>query len=324
MATATSTRNLQYRKAILHSAGTKTLQTLLSVALKKLKHPVERQEPLDSQGENLQLINYAYTQRSMMCGNMFIYSKGAAQLLMRATEVEDSAAEANSFPLEAVSAPGKGAEFLESILYFCVCGDHVLLMQSRALRANGFEQYVDWLLNKAELFTERQAVMLVDQPKESAAAAIKRHGVKSVTYGTSLVQEIDARAGARRGQAEVTITESPIIAAIRNLLGQRIDHLRLEDALDGRIEARLTLAWKQSTTPKAQNVLDTIASALRHIDKEHVEIELNKAGKISGGELQLQVPVTVTTRNKVVEQAALFKIMRDKMSELLTGGQIGA
>jgi hypothetical protein len=259
----------------------------------------------------------------MLCGNMFIYSKGAAQLLMRQLEVEDSEAEANSFSLEAVSAPGKNAEFLESILYFCVSGDHVLLLQSRALRASGFEQHVDWLLNKAELFNDRQAVMLVDQPKQTAAQAIQSQGVKSVIYGSSFVAETDTRPGARRGQAEVTISETPVVAALRQLLGKKIDHLRLEDALDGHIEATLKLEWKQKTHSKAQTVLDTIASALRHVDKEHVEIELNKGGKITGSDLQMTIPVTVTTRNHIVDQAGLFKTMRDTMHDLIESGRIG-
>lgn len=326
MATTTSTRSLHYRKARFQNLKGKHLQSLLGAALKKLNHPTSRQQPLDHAGENHQLINYASTQKGMLCGNMFIFSKGAAQLLMRQQEVQAAGADAYSYPLEAIAAPTAGgapAEFLESILYFCVHQDHVLVLQSRGLRASGFEQYVDWLLNKAELFSDEQAVMLVDQPKESASQAIQRAGVKAVSFGVPLVEPADAKPGTKAGKAVVEVSETPMIGALRKLLGPKLDHLRLEDALDGNIQATLELSWRRATTPKAQDVLDRIAVAMRNIDKENVEIALNGGNIVKGSDLQLVVPVPVTSRDRIVEQAALFKSMREKLTEMMETGQVG-
>jgi len=83
MASTTQKRNLQYRLATYHKSKS-TLQSLVSRALKSLEHPKDRMEPLDAQGTGHRLLNYSVQQRGTLCGNVLIFSEGAAQLLMRA------------------------------------------------------------------------------------------------------------------------------------------------------------------------------------------------------------------------------------------------
>lgn len=321
MASLSQKRELHYRVAKLHKQKG-PLQTLVTTALKQLGDPPERTQPLATTGTDYRLINYAYTHGSMLCGNMFVYSAGAAQLLMRAKVEHTAGAEAASYPLDAFTAPsqdGQKREFLESILYFCIHKNHVLLLQSRGLKAGGFEEYLDWLLEKAKLIEPGQ-VVLADQPTPDAKRAISRSHVKSVSMGMPFIH---AETSTQPGQKSARINvDSFFVNAFKGLLGSKMDHLKLADALDGNIKATLELKWMRHTTAPAQNFLDEIAIAMRNVEPDDVAIELNNGAVVKGNELKLTVPVQVRVRNNIVEQTSLYKSMRESVKMLLESGTI--
>lgn len=323
MSTVTQGRNLQYRVARFHNLKG-VLQPILSKALKAYDHPKDRLQPLDKEGTDHQLINYVSTQRGMLCGNMVIYSRGAAQLLMRTQEVKNAGDEASSYPLEAFDPPkavgGARQEFLESILYFCISGNHILLMQARGLRAKAFEEYIRWLTHKAGTLTTEQDVMLADQPGSVAKKAIERSHVKAVSLGLPL---LEAEAEIENEQAKVRVG-GRMVRALRELLGAKVDHMRLEDALNGNIEATIELRWSHQTTAPAQGVLDSLAIAMRNVEPDEVQIKLNDGTTVVGHDLKLVVPIKVTLRDNIVEQTSLFKEMRESMKKLLETGAIEA
>jgi hypothetical protein len=205
-------------------------------------------------------------------------------------------------------------EFLESILYFCVYGDHVLILQARGLRVGAFEQYIGWLLERANVLSGDQKILLADQATTRAAGAIRRSHVKSVSLGLPLTGHVSARQDGSKARIKVG---GPIIKALRELIGPEVDHMRLEDALDGNIEATIELRWSRSTTEPAQRILDKLAVALRNIEPDEVDIVLNDGTTVKGDDLKLVVPVTVKARENIVDQGSLFGAMRDAMTTLI-------
>lgn len=325
MPTEAQNRKLQYRRCqiVSNKKGT-PLQTLLAQALKKFEHPSERQESLSERGMERRFINYAAQYRGMLCGNMVIYSQGAEQLLLRAKEIRQPGDAAASYPLEVLSAPdsdGTRREFLESIFYFCICGDHLLALQSRSLRLSAFEQYLDWILRKGGLLADEHRLFLADQASSAATAAITRSHVKSVSLGVPLLAAEADQTEERRARVKVG---GPVVRALRELIGPKMDHMRLEDAIDGNIEANIELRWIRKTTEGAQDVLDSLAVAMRNLDPEDVNIRLNDGTSLRGNDLKLTVPVEVKIRNGIVEQASLFRVMREAMADMLENGVIKA
>jgi hypothetical protein len=144
--------------------------------------------------------------------------------------------------------------------------------------------------------------------------AIRRAHVKAVSLGMPLLDPAQARI---EGSSAKLKLGGPIFQALRNFLGDKLDHMNLEDALDGNIQATIELKWAHSTTPDAQGVLDDIAVAMRNFDPDEVEIQLNDDTKVPGRELKLVVPIKVNIRDNIVEQTSLFKIMRETMKSLI-------
>lgn len=327
MARTTETRQLHYRKATVNKAPG-SFQSLLTRALRALDSPADRQEAVDAKGDSVRFINHAVTTQGMLCGNVLSFAKGAAHLLMSTTASRDSGAEASSYPLEALRAPnvaGQRAEFLDSMMFFCVKGDHSLFLQSRSLKAETFEEHAQWLLDHSKILTEQQAVMLSDQPSKNASAAIKKYGVKSVEIGMPLSSDTTVAPTRPTGTDSLTrnfaVTPS-IRSFLASVLGDKLDGIRLEDALDGRIDATVELRWAYSIDEKAQRTLDRLAGALRHVASEQVQIHLNNGSTVQGKDLRLVRNVKVNTRDKVVEQTSLFRDMRTEMSELINSGAV--
>jgi hypothetical protein len=329
MARSTDTRLLHYRKAMVYKTPG-SLQSLLTRALRALDSPAARQEPMDATGGSLRFINHAVTSQGMLCGNMLSFSKGAAQVLMATAASKASDAEASSYPLEALRAPkigGHPAEFLESMMFFCIKGNHALFLQSRSLRAESFEEHMQWLLEHSGTLTDKQSVQLADQAFTNAADAIRRYGVKSVEIGMPLKSEPrDGGQPAMAAASKAVTKDFQVTPSIRNffesVLGDKLDGVRLEDALDGRIDATVELRWAYSIEKKAQQTLDRLAVALRHVAKDQVQVHLNNGSKVEGKELHLVRKVSVHTRDKIVEQSTLFRDMRQQMLDLVESGAV--
>jgi hypothetical protein len=310
------TRNIQFRRAhILNLNNSETLQALLAQAVRSLKTPPQRLEPVDEEGPGRRFINYVASLQGTLCGHVLVYSEGAPQLLLREkAQQQGQNEEAASYPLEALAAQkeadGTKAEFLESILYFCIRGNNVLVLQSRTLRAKGFEQHINWILKKVGLLDDTQMVLLADQPKVTAASAIKRKGVKEVSIGIQMFEAEATMSEAKKAKIKVSGT---ILSTLKALLGAKANELKLEDALNGNISATISLSWSRQTTPEAQDVLDDIAIAMRNIDPDDVSIKLNGGMRVDGKELKLWIPIIVKVKDGVVQQTSVFKAMRDAM-----------
>lgn len=309
-------RNIHFRRAqILNKSEPTTLQALLAQAVRTLKNPPQRLEPLNDDGPGRRFINYVASLQGMLCGHVLVYSEGAPQLLLHEkAQQQNQNEEAASYPLEALAAQkqddGTKTEFLESILYFCIRGDNVLVLQSRSLRAKQFEQHLNWILKQTNLLDDTQLVLLADQPKVTAAMAIKRKGVKRVSIGIKMFEAQADMTQAKKANIKVA---GPIMSALKALLGPKANELKLEDALNGNISATISLSWSRQTTPEAQDVLDEIAVAMRNIDPDDVSIKLNGGMTVDGNDLKLWIPIMVKVKDGVVLQTSVFKAMREAM-----------
>ncbi|MGO9718953.1 MAG: hypothetical protein ACLPV2_18485 [Steroidobacteraceae bacterium] len=324
MAIEEQERQLHYRRAKIRGKS-EQLHALLAKAVRTLKYPTDRLEPLSDSGPGRRFINYVSTHQGMLCGHVLTYSEGAPQFVLLAKPEEHTGDEAASYPLEVLLAQekdGAKTEFLESILYFCMRGDNVLVLQSRGLRARGFEEHIDWILREAKIFEPENKIFLADQPKLTAARAIKQKGVKRVSIGIPMF-DVEAALTSEDQKAQIKVA-GPIVNALKSLLGAKFDELKLKDALNGNISATISLAWTRQTTGKAQNVLDQIAVAMRNIEADDVAIKLNRGGTIKGDQLKLLIPVTIKLKDGVVQQTSLFKAMRDALTTAIEENLIPA
>src|SRR5690606_23793466 len=115
-----------------------------------------------------------------------IYTHGTHPLFL----VDDDSAE--SITLEKnktqTTKDGKRRELLDSVIFLRVIDNHLIIMQSQALRAPHLENHLGWLIRESRVTSEGNSFKLVDTPPKSIRERFtKNPKVRSITLGTSLV-----------------------------------------------------------------------------------------------------------------------------------------
>lgn len=141
-------KTLQYRKAVI-SDKSQTLYSLLFKALRQLARPHERSEEIGKGDDFFRLINEYNINESMIFGEFVVYEKGASQpILSRDEEVGGTHFQVKFLSMKDVPKEfsGNEADFVNSILYFAVFKNHLILAPSQQVRIDAFEKYLSWLL----------------------------------------------------------------------------------------------------------------------------------------------------------------------------------
>ncbi|WP_332750817.1 hypothetical protein [Hydrogenophaga sp.] len=306
-------KRLYCKRAAFMQHDKTTFQNKLAAALLKLKTVGKRKQVSGEDERYVRAIIYHRTYGDMLFCILASYERGTHQL----TVSDDDDAEMLSV---AQVAPPKGAdnkrqEFLEGTCYLGVSKNHVLLVGSRSLGSRPTEHYLNWLLEQAGVLGSSNRLGLSDEVAQATRERILASHVKELEIGTPFFDaqtEEGAAAPIKVGATQKAFEYSGLgIDLLRQVLGaNKVDHMRLADAIDGNIEVTLKVKYKRKTTEKAHKVLDNIALAMRNLEGEDVKLTLAGGGTVSGNELKLSAGLSVEARDGIPNPDALFEKMR--------------
>lgn len=312
MARETVTKRVYCKLAVfLNPKDRAVLQAKLSESLTKLKKVGARKETTGDDGRYVRAVIYHRNYADMLFGVLASYERGTHQL----TVVDDD--EAEMLTVEQVAPPksddNKRQEFLEGVCYFGVSKNHVVLVPSRSLGAKPTEQHLNWLLEHAGMLERQNRVGFSDQIAQVTKARIRASHVKQVEIGAPLIEprEVDAKPDATGQKIAAFEYRGLGMDILRQVLGDKLDDMRLSDAVDGNIEVTLKIRYKRTTTEKAHKVLDNIALAVRNLDEDEVRINLAGGGTVKGSELKLSAPISIQARDGIPNPDELFEKMRE-------------
>jgi hypothetical protein len=323
-----ASKTIHYRHAKLIGES-KTLQQLLceTLAIPDLKIATNRKEKPNSDEESYRLLNYSTAAQQMFFAQFIYVRPGESQPIL----TEDPNAESyNIDALLSKSISGKDAqqgkkEFINSILYFGVLDNHLIVLPSPALSIRDLEIYLAWLIGtKAGLFGKTARLILQNQPPKDTIEKFEKSPVKNIVIGAPLVsaapKKIDEK-NIEKSEAIITNTkminvdyESIGFSLLKSILPQNIfKNSLLKDSLDeSNLKVRLVITYDRKTDAKGQFAIDSIATAVRHMDDADVSITLKNGGKIQGSELKLSSKISVKlTHNGLIDETDLFTKMRD-------------
>ena len=318
----TSTRTLHYKRAT-YLEGDHDLQALLRSALRRRQAVGTRMEELHPEDQTKRFINSHRSQRRMLFGNLLVYSPDRNQALLTVSP------DASELDVQQVAPPeinGQRTEFLESILYFGIRGNHIVILQSAALRARALETYLNWLLSQDHNpLGEGNGLFLSDEPSNQIRRKVKATGVKSARLAFPLRAEatetgLDVGEQARgRARFSPTGSASNILS---DLLGVHwFRDLRLDDSLDdSRLKVVVEVTYDRHTTDSGQGLLDGIALSFRNLDEEEALIRLNRGGRLKGDDLKIFGPISVKTYGGLVDQGDLYPKMHTWLMEKFEQG----
>lgn len=321
MATDTKPKTLHYRRAQF-LAPTRTLEELLSAALKVNSMVANRIETVTAAGD-CRLINHFTTHRGLLCGNMITYEQGTNKLFLTVD------ASQTAFPVAQMAPPKlpskKRTEFLDSILYFGVKGNHVVLMQSSGLKSKQLELYLNWFLSASGVLSNQNRVELVDHPPRITTDQLISRPVKKVSYMSALAHEtVPSTPPSPNGvKKEKKLRLNPVGRAVDILKAaiglNEFGKLKLEEALDGNLQISLEVTYQRTTTEEGQKVVNEIARALRNVDSDDISVQVPGLGTLKGDDLKLSKPIIVACHNGNVDMPELFDEMHSWLLGLAEG-----
>jgi len=331
----TKTKTFVYKNCTFHK-GANNLETLLKRAVGKLRTVGQRRQSLAPEGEPPVWLVIAQKRidDAFFFGLLVNYTPGMTPSFL----IDDE--KADELRVEHLKAPktsdGKERQLLESMLFFAVTGNHLVMMQSLALRSPQLERHLQWLLHYGNALEGDDTLELTNQIPRNTRQRMAKSPIKRVTIGGDLSQPVAPEAENSDDNAPIGKRMVPKSVAVRSTAGSAHvlellkdlakesgeSKLNLDDIDGANIEYSLEITYKRETTDEGQRFLKRLGSALRHADDVTTEIKLQGGGSIKGDELRLSGPVRIQTRDGIPSPDEVFEAMRAWLLTKVTSGDI--
>lgn len=318
-------KTLQYRQVAGLRNG-RTLQGLLRDVLRNTHQYVdERSETVapNHPGDQVRrCVNYNVIEEGTLCGELIEYVPGTNKQAVTVQEHQQHLAIAEITP--PVDEQGNQREFIDSVLYFAVQDNHLVLVQAPTLRDRDMENHLNWLLGDevAEVLVDAEAIGL--RKELSAEGRDVFSDVRSISIGSPLVERVEARNnGAAGGQPAFTFTGLGL-EILKNLLGddavEQIGAAELANA--DNLEVQISIrrrggSNKPGPENATQQAMSAVTTTLRHQYEEDLTVETRTQGNIKGDTLFLKTNRSVDCPNGVPSRHDVFAQMRQWLAECL-------
>jgi hypothetical protein len=304
-------KTFHYKRAVAVGDPSAALGALLQAALAKEPRPLRRAERLGSDSENVRLISQCYEHGGMICGVFLDFTEGNFQPIIKLDEDE----------LELLIdqlPPGDREQFIEGLLFFGIHGNHVVLLQSQALRSAHFEAHLNWLLGDHQPVLPAGArLVLNDYPTQRAKQQLRN--VRSVSLRAPITLE-RLRHASSQPPSRVSDAIAQHLSAIFEDRGMFLDTLSAGAALE-LDQVELTVELRR-TRRGGTSLIDQLAHTLRHADDDVFELSTASGRILRTGDLKLMATKSVQTRNGVPLLPDVAKKMHDWLTTLIDARHI--
>ncbi|MDF2401649.1 hypothetical protein [Aeromonas sp. 5HA1] len=335
MAKEKKNKTIHYKRAVI-SHTSSSLQELLEAALLEKESDVfnatKRKEYINSDSDYCRLINRKQKFNGIFFGQLVLWEPGKSQTYIKLDEssesydIEPMSSDDIKDAKESEIAQKIQKEFINSILYFGVFDNHVVVLQSASLRVRELETHLSWFLGTCcKSISAESVLILKDKPTAETIKKIEAQPVKTVKLGAPVgtYEELKERAPDEKSEGalieKTTFQPKNIkwvpkgigVDVVRALMNAGIfEKVSLEDALDdANLKVSLEISYLRKTTASGQKMLDNLATSLRHMEDSDVRIELLGGGTLRGEDLKLSGSINVQTFNGLVDENDLYRQM---------------
>ena len=288
-------KKIVYRIASITNCDS-DLQELLGKAIQATQVN-ERQQELNEYEKTFRTINQKWSYRGITMCEMVLIDPGASQPLAVYDESKGvytiDAISTNELSQERLK---RNSDFVNSMLYFGVKGNEVVIMPSQAINVRALENYLTWLLGeKLNLISNESKFALNKNIPRAVEEQIRSSPVRSIEIGSVL-------SGASDDDSEEFVSSESFSINAKSLL--RVLGAKLKDELpfsisdDSNIRAKIVISYFRKTNDAGQNFMNQPGTTLRNLDDADVCVTLKNNVKISGEELNLQKVVKISKTDR--------------------------
>ena len=302
----------------------------LQSALKQLqsKKPKASDRNMEVEQGRFRVANYLGVHKNMEVGELFDYVPGHRQ---PQADIKEGATE---YHVHSLAPTQKGREFLDSIMFFGVLDNHVILAQTMSMKAAQFESYINHIMRVSSIFAEGQFVSMDDCPPLDARVRLKN--TKSVEFTRPVELETSMAGQSKDHQPLQAVTDTKSITIkpkgmVWQVLKQFLpDNVRLPEGLsmdeivqDKSLEVSMRLKWSHLSSKAPTALLDEISNQLRHVDEElDYRIE-TRSGSITKEQMKLKAVVSVEERAEgLLSRESMWRRIYEWLQQLKQEGRI--
>lgn len=311
---STRSKTLYYKRAAIIGGDTAPLADLVEAAVSRESRPLRRAQRFGEENENVQLVNHPWRKGQMICAAFLDFTEGTYQPTIKLDE--------NEIELLIDQIPPREREqFIESMLFFGVQRNHVVLVQSKGLRSGQLERHLNWLLGDCtHVLPTGSHLALLDQPTPEARRTLGP--VRKVTMRapvSSVMFKPEPEEKAKRLSLGDRISRS--IWELLNGQGTFLEQLSADEALAiDDIELSLEIRRK-SRQRNGTTLLDELAHTLRNTDDEF-ELETRSGKVLRSGDWRLKTTKRVKVFNGMPALGDVAEKMHGWLAELIEDRQV--
>ncbi|MEJ4043459.1 hypothetical protein [Erwinia sp. SLM-02] len=311
----------------------------------------EQISPSDSQS-GYRLINRSSTFKTILFGQLILFEQGKSQALMTISD-DVSFYDINAITSEQIKLDADNKitieeknkikrEFVDSILYFGVLKNHIIIVQSSSLRSKDIETHLNWLIhNFSSDFNDNSVLVLKDKPTSETIQKLETTPVRKINLGSvpvktknddgtiSIVNTVNPESAQKHSVVEKVrkvkfMPTGKGGSILKAAFGEDwFSNLNLEDSLDdANLQVNLEITYFRKTTKDGQLVMDTLATSLRNSDSDDIEISLQGGGTIKGTDLKLSGSISIQYNNGLIDENHLYLQMQKWLYSKVDAGEV--
>lgn len=316
-----------YKQAVFTKPTTDTLQNMLIKTLAKLRvkqrHEVMYEADLDgdtASQEWLRFINSPRKAAGCQFGVLVLYSHALHHMVVTTTDEEKDELDVSKLP------PPEGKRFMESPLYFAVRDNHVVVIQSKSLRAEAFESHLNWLLHSSGALDKSTGIKLSDSIPQEIAKKIKKNSVRRISlksdfFDTPSIPNTQTSIGAKVKSA-AGLGLNVLKALVPDSSYKALAAKELTDIDNIQLNFEIKTVGRQGGVHENE-VMRALMDALRHVDNpDLLSADIKGVGTVKGSGLRVHDQRSVNALDGVLDTADAYETMRAWLESLIDTGTV--
>lgn len=249
------------------------------------------------------LMNLYHDDGDGFFGDLTVYTKGYMQALLH------NEPDCAMLPVEQQPPPA-GREYIHSMMYWMIIGNHVMMIQSRSLSTKHLEQYFTWLLKERTAQMRADGYVILTAKFDCDEIGGDLDDIREIIVGGKGVvgaaparlpdehvverevdQHIDVRKHRSWGQRAVAVLQAIMNneADVRNLLESIPE--------DADLDVSVHIGYK---TKRRRVTRAPMQEALRNLPDGEIKA-VGKHGRLTGKDLRLSYPVRVLSTGSLLD-----------------------
>ena len=220
--------------------------------------------------------------------------------------------------LESESFPATGdlgldsREYLESVAYISIINNHVIILQSKAIRIKDIEKYINYILSYSEELNPSEQILLQVNSISSSEISLINNRVKKIKLSLPMAHSPSTADYEDGYKVLATLVGEERLETIKQSMGIDISDLSVD----------ISIGYKYTTSSDNERILEHLARDFLDNRDEDLVIELKGAGRIVGEEVQVKEYKMIPYKKNQPIKEVVYEIMTTWLISLLEKGNI--